>query len=249
MKIKRGAYPEEKNWQEWIRFKYKDGARISLVFLWRLAALARDYNHTMTNLFGYRSSSSQQALYEADLKANGGKPTGKVAAPGLSWHEYGLAVDLDGAHWKAVSEAQWMPYTRLKQNLTKYGLILPLNRVDSPSVQEWWHLQPIETNGVAASLRKTFLDPDDILYEEEKNMTVKEFQAVHGLSADGVVGEKTAAKALEELQVVKEILASHPKTVIQSHCGFSDPDGIWEVIRTHKYPDALLKQWADSYFK
>ena len=247
MKIKRGAYPEERDWQKWISFKYPTGSKISLTFLYRLAALARDHGQRMTMLIGYRSTAEQQALYTADLKANGGKPSGKVALPGISWHEFGCAVDLDGAYWRAVSEKQWVPYSRFKQpTLNKYGLILPLNKADS-SVLEWWHLQPIETAGVASTARKAFLDADDILYEEGKDMTVKEFQAAHGLTVDGVAGPKTISKALEELEVVKAIVATDPKAVIQSNIGFSYPQGVWDVLDKHPHAAALYAQWADSY--
>lgn len=43
---------------------------------------------------GYRSTALQRQLYEADKKANGGRPSGKVAAPGHSRHEFGDAVDI-----------------------------------------------------------------------------------------------------------------------------------------------------------
>lgn len=43
---------------------------------------------------GYRSREYQEKLYQADLKANQGKPSGKVAKPGNSPHMYGAAMDL-----------------------------------------------------------------------------------------------------------------------------------------------------------
>lgn len=43
---------------------------------------------------GYRSPEYQKTLYEADLRANDGKPSGKVAKPGHSPHETGAAMDL-----------------------------------------------------------------------------------------------------------------------------------------------------------
>ena len=38
------------------------------------------------------------------------------------------------------------------------------------------------------------------------------------------------------------------KRVIQEHCNFSNPQGVWDVIeKHHPYPEALLMQWARSY--
>lgn len=35
--------------------------------------------------------------------------------------------------------------------------------------------------------------------------------------------------------------------MIQSHCNFSHPEGVWEVISKHPYARELYKQWALSY--
>lgn len=37
------------------------------------------------------------------------------------------------------------------------------------------------------------------------------------------------------------------KVIIQKYCNFSNPEGVWKVIETHPYPEALLMQWANSY--
>jgi len=38
------------------------------------------------------------------------------------------------------------------------------------------------------------------------------------------------------------------KRIIQAHCRFSNPQGVWDVIeKYHPYPEALLMQWAKSY--
>ena len=198
MKIIPGKYPEEKNWQKWIRFKYPHGCNLSIVFIWRLAALARDRNTVMSNTLGYRSKEETQRLWDLDVAKNKGKPSGKVAVSGTSWHEFNLAVDLDGLYWKNKSQREWLPYARLKQPLNKYGLILPLNKIDSPNVLEWWHIQPIETAMVTKFERSTFLEGDDIIFGlEDEAMTVIEFQKKTGLEADGVAGPKTMAKLLE----------------------------------------------------
>ena len=37
------------------------------------------------------------------------------------------------------------------------------------------------------------------------------------------------------------------KEIIQNRCNFSHPEGVWEVIDTHKYADDLYRKWAESY--
>ncbi len=205
MKIIPGKYKEEPNWQKWIKFRYAHGSQLSVVFLRRLAALARDMGKAMEYTYGYRPIEETQRLYAADVMKYG-KPSGKVALPGHSWHEHGLAVDLSGAFWESLSNTMWVPKSRLKQNLNTYGLMLPLNKVDSPSVVEWWHIQPIETNGVSGSLRASFLDPDDEVYGKDDTMDVKAFQKAFGLVADGIAGPKTKAKAVEVYPLIQTIL-------------------------------------------
>lgn len=43
---------------------------------------------------GYRDISLQRALYQRDVAAHGGVPSGEVAAPGHSQHEVGTAADI-----------------------------------------------------------------------------------------------------------------------------------------------------------
>lgn len=213
MKIIAGKYPEIDEWQDWVKFKYPHGSKCSLVFLRRLGAFAKDIGVRMTNVLGYRPIEETQRLYEEDLKANGGKPSGKVAKPGLSWHEFGLAVDLDGTFWRSLLTSTCLDRSRLNQPLlNQYGLILPLNKVDSPSVQEWWHIQPIETAyGIAASERKNFLDKDDVIYGGGR-MDLKEFQTAmkhigyYTGKIDGIVGPLTRAAAEACLPLALEIL-------------------------------------------
>lgn len=37
------------------------------------------------------------------------------------------------------------------------------------------------------------------------------------------------------------------KRIIQERCGFSNPEGVWKVVDTHPYPEALYRTWAQSY--
>lgn len=213
MKIIAGKYPELDNWQDWVKFKYPHGSRLSLVFLRRLGAFAKDIGEKMANVLGYRPMEETQRLWDADVKANGGQPSGKVARPGYSWHEHGLAVDLHGAFWQSLMNSMCINRSRLNQPLlNKYGLILPLNKVDSPNVLEWWHIQPIETaHGIMPSERANFLDPDDEIYGDG-DMDLREFQtAMKHVGAykgkvDNINGPLTRAAAESCLPIVLEVL-------------------------------------------
>lgn len=163
MKIISGKFREDLNLERWIKFRKDEYKYCNLVFLRRLAALCRDFNHPMNSIIGYRDIAQQQALYNEDLRKNGGKPSGKVAKPGNSWHEFGFAVDLNDDWWELFSNLFWMPYPKNNQGLNAFGLYLPLNRIDSPSVLEWWHVQPIETLGYTG-VRSQFAAPDDAVY-------------------------------------------------------------------------------------
>lgn len=217
MKIIPNKYIEESNWQKWVKFIYSHGNKLSVVFLRRLAALARDLGHVMNGTYGYRPQEETQRLYDADLKANKGKPSGRVAIPGTSWHEHHLAVDLSGTYdnfWRSLSNKQWVNKSRLNNPLlNKYGLILPLNKVDSPSMVEWWHLQPIETAyGITKAQRATFLNKDDFIYGRDDDMDVRQFQTAmkhigkYNSTIDNKAGPATKKAAEECLLVVLQIL-------------------------------------------
>lgn len=220
MKIIPGKYKEEPNWQKWVKFIYSHGDRLSIVFLRRLAALARDLGHVMNGTYGYRPIEETQRLYDADLKANKGKPSGKVALPGTSWHEHHLAIDLSGTYdsfWRNLSNTQWVNKTRLKQPLNAYGLMLPLNKIDSPNNVEWWHLQPIETVGVAKDQRKNFLDPDDEIYGGVKVSVIKIQRALKEIglytgAIDGKAGPLTR-KAMNEFYPMLQEVMQIPDTM------------------------------------
>ncbi|NLL67973.1 MAG: hypothetical protein GX236_09810 [Clostridiaceae bacterium] len=218
MKIIPNKYKEEPYWHKWLYFVYSHGNQLSVVFLRRLAALARDYNQIMSGIYGYRPKEESQRLWDADLKANGGKPSGRVAEPGTSWHEHHLAVDLSGEFWKNISMSQWMNKTRLKQPLNAYGLILPLNNIDYPRYPEWWHLQPIETAiGIDKDKRRDFLDVDDLVYGMN-SVSVSQFQTAMktiGLytgAIDGRPGPLTRAAASKIMPLLHQILGTDYQT-------------------------------------
>lgn len=215
MKIIPGKYKEEANWQKWVKFVYPHGNRLSVVFLRRLAALARDLGHVMNGTYGYRPIEETQRLYDADLKANRGKPSGKVALPGTSWHEHHLAIDLSGTYdsfWRNLSNTQWMNKTRLKQPINAYGLMLPLNNINYPKAPEWWHLQPIETAvKIAKADRENFLDPDDEIYGGVKVSVIKIQRALKEIglytgAIDGKAGPLTRKAMNEFYPMLQEVM-------------------------------------------
>jgi hypothetical protein len=40
---------------------------------------------------------------------------------------------------------------------------------------------------------------------------------------------------------------THYKTIIQAHCQFSHPQGVWELMDKHQYAPDLYRKWAASY--
>ena len=201
MRLSYTKYPTEMNIEKYVKGVLTG---LSLVFLRRFAAYCRDRNMVGYVQVGVRSVEYQQRLYENDLARNGGKPSGMVATPGTSWHHFGGAIDLADMH-EPHAQRYWMPYSRLNQNLNEYGLMCPLNNVDG-TVREWWHIQPIETNGVSPWKRAAFLSSDmaygilrgNALRIGAKGESVKEVQrmlnkAGYDIKVDGIYGKQTEA--------------------------------------------------------
>lgn len=127
-------------------------------FVQRLNGLyeeASALGYKITCSSGYRDTEKQRALYNADLAKHGGKPSGYVARPGGSSHEYGIAADLkvtgNGVSITHISgkaeEAGLNKDTpQWRALLAKYGLHQPLHPKNSPtpSRPESWHVEPIE---------------------------------------------------------------------------------------------------------
>lgn len=42
---------------------------------------------------------------------------------------------------------------------------------------------------------------------------------------------------------------SYHKAVIQAHCQFSHPQGVWELLDKHPYANDLYRKWAESYIR
>ena len=158
MKIKAGAYPEEKDIDKWVGFL--NNGNVNIVFLWRYAAYCRDIIKAKNIAdVGLRDTAEQKYLYELYLAGKGNV----AAAPGSSWHEYGFAIDLNRYKTNADGTGQYYgtinaDYTAWLQGkpevLNQYGL--------SHAVKsEIWHIQPVETIGVGD--KANFADADDYL--------------------------------------------------------------------------------------
>lgn len=148
------TFPRDLVWQPWISGTTKG---VALEFLYRIAAYCRAHNRPM-EIFGYRSLEDQRRLYLA--WKNGERDTA-AAAPGASWHNYGFAADADKG-WQEYAEKNWLHTTWRRQDLLGYGLYVPMNTVDRPNgPHEWWHIQPVETMSVPATVaaRAAFRDP------------------------------------------------------------------------------------------
>lgn len=169
MKIIQGKYKQEEDILKYISFFYNASNLISLVFLERLAAWVRDTypDKQLIVMSGYRTYAQQVASKE--------KYPDLAATPGTSWHEFHCAVDVDDtSNFMVLSD---FGKTYKLQSLYKYGLYIPMNKVDSPNMLEFWHIAPIETKGIASAARKTFLDTDDIIYGGEDMATILELQS------------------------------------------------------------------------
>jgi len=109
-------------------------------FAKNMLRVAAEYNgKTGRNLqitSGLRDHAKQVALYEADKKKNGGVPSGYVAAPGRSRHEYGLALDIN-YNDKATND-----YLDSTGMLARNGIYRPIKNARHP---EHWHIEPIGT--------------------------------------------------------------------------------------------------------
>ncbi len=104
------------------------------------AAKANGIN--VTGFSGFRTKARSAAL-------GGGKRKG-VAAPGNSWHNYGLAADItvNGSLWSNPSRAT---LSRAQDLAARFGLYIPmLAGINGSSLYEPWHIQPVEakTGGV-----------------------------------------------------------------------------------------------------
>jgi hypothetical protein len=151
-------FPEEENYEKYILFsdsmKIKSYRieNIDKVLLIRIAAFLRDNNRKIQILEGFRSSEDQIYLYNKN-------PISAIL-PGKSWHEYGVAIDID---YRVIYDCIWLKkmyeYSNTQEQVEflKYGFYKPYTKAnkeellqnsiseDNNIIYENWHIQPIET--------------------------------------------------------------------------------------------------------
>ena len=144
---------------------------------------------SQTNKGSYQDTDPKSPYYGAVYNKDGQRIG---AAYGKSNHCFGLALDIETAWFKKLTN----------KDLARYGLIKPMDYED-------WHVELIETKGLSLENKKK-------LYESFKDgdeyMDIKEFQQITGLAPDGIIGSKTKSKAKEVLEVCQQILGIDYKT-------------------------------------
>lgn len=139
------------------KFGSPDVNNLNAVFADRLTRMneeAAALGYEVEVCSGYRDIAHQQRLYDENLRKNGGTPTGSVAKPGSSAHNWGIAVDLmvsgNGVYIRRISSAE--DYVNRdtpawRALLKKHGLHQPLHPDNKPRAPEKWHVEPVETIG------------------------------------------------------------------------------------------------------
>jgi hypothetical protein len=191
---------------DWLIFLHTWQWEIDPIFLGRLAALGKTKNKKINISSGIRSYDEQVKSYKStggyqDKKGNWIGGNGKACKPGTSWHEYGEAIDTSDSWLKALDKNAT---TVNQKTLLQFGLFKPLTPGNKTIVNEDWHIQPIETNGIATANRKTFYiykgkpvlnygDKGDEVKLAQMFLNAKGFNC--GLS-DGSFGQKTSTAVM-----------------------------------------------------
>lgn len=214
---------------KWVDFLNSWQWEIDPIFLGRLASLGQAMGKRIRASSGYRSIDEQIRSFKSaggyqDAHGNWVGGNGKAAVPGLSWHEFGCAIDTSDAWLKALDK---LAATAQQSTLIKFGLFKPLTPGNGTGVFEDWHIQPIETMAVPVQSRKTFyiytIKPvlhvgdqgdevqlvqlflnakgfncgnPDRSFGPKTSIEVIEFQKANGLQPDGTVGNMTWRKLL-----------------------------------------------------
>jgi hypothetical protein len=120
----------------------------------KVDALAQSYQlkfgEPLKLVSAQRTFEHQSRLYEADVAAHGGVPSGYVAKPGSSSHETGMAFDIDKGQAAKIPDAV----------LHELGLHRPLKGQGKSGVNEPWHIQELPAEGVPAGQKKW--QPDEL---------------------------------------------------------------------------------------
>jgi len=217
-------------------FKHPDQVYIYPKLLAAVNQVCNDFGKDAECVAGYRSLECQKATNAGVLATRKGSyqvKSGAVytgtgssricwaSAYGQSNHCYCIAMDMNG----------WFEDLSNKQ-LQKYGLYKPM-------AHEPWHITLAELVGIGEIQKKAIRD--SVLKGVDKSMNIKEFQAIVGLTADGVPGPKTKEKAKEVLQVCQEILGNNFKTAEEVVKATQKSPSMWmQKLKTEKYLGAFV---------
>ncbi len=218
-----------------VKFKYADECFVyqNLIDAVNILCTAKGKDCLCTS--GYRSVEKQKIINAqvlAQSKSNYQRPNGAVynskgqclaAAYGFSNHCYCIAMDISDEWFEALTNTE----------LKKYGLIKPIS-------YEPWHVQLLEHQGINQAKKEQIRD-SVLKGKVDDDMTVKEFQTITGLQADGIVGTNTRNKAKKLLQVCQEILGQDYKNATETINGCMTKPNTWiNLMSKTKYFDSFV---------
>ncbi len=218
-----------------VKFKYQDESCVypKLINAVNILCIAKGRDCLCTS--GYRSVEKQKTIAKEVLAGSPGsrqREDGSVysksgeclaAAYGRSNHCYCIAMDICDSWFKLLEN----------EELKRYGLVKPMS-------YETWHVQLLEHTGLSLSQKEAIRD--SVLKGVKKDMTVKEFQAVTGLTVDGIAGPKTKGKAQELIKICQKILGNNFETAEDTVRVTQKNPEIWlERLKTEQYfPDFVM---------
>lgn len=223
-----------------VKFKYQDETKVFKKLVDAVNALCIDKGKSCTCTSGYRSLSKQKIINNQKLnesRNNYQVPSGAVynskgqciaGAYGKSNHCFCIAMDISDEWFKALSNIE----------IKKYGLIKPI-------AYEPWHVQLLEHNGITQEQKEAIRN--NVLSGADKNMDVKEFQCLTGLTADGIAGVKTKEKAREVLQCCQKILGVEYLTAEEAIKGCMTKPTLWlAMTKTVPYFKSFVMNIVDK---
>lgn len=103
----------------------------------RLMRLQKAFGRQLIIISAYRSVELQKRLYEQDLAKNGGKPSGKVAKPGSSPHNQGIALDVLWSGINIATREEFIELARANKfgGIGRYGT--QFVHIDIGAVRSW----------------------------------------------------------------------------------------------------------------
>lgn len=214
-----------------LKFKYADETAVYKPLIDAVNKLCADKGKDCLCTSGYRSLEKQKIINTDSLRSHAGAyqlyngavytKDGKcwAAAYGKSNHCFCIALDITDNWFKALSNKELIPY----------GLIKPID-------YEPWHVQLLEHQGINEEQKNQIRDSVLNNRKDDENVTVTEFQEAFGLTADGVVGDKTKAKLTEVLQFCQEQLRINYSTAEEAIKNSMSKPTIWlAMLKTVPY--------------